>query len=406
MRLKSLIPVAMMLSTTPALAEKGKPEAPDREVWVTMGADAVAPMRESFKSAGWEEPTAVVAKEQAAMFRLRESQLSRLATLMHEKFNRCAGFITSETREEALATLEPALAVAPQNLVTYTLNNATTVNTLMGAMTEANVRGTITMLSGYSTRYYTSQGGVDAANSLLAKWKGYVPAARTDVKVELFRHTAWAQPSVILTITGTTLASEVVVVGGHLDSINSSGGNAPGADDDASGVASFTEVIRVAMARNYRPQRTVKFMAYAAEEVGLRGSKEIAAYHKNNAINVVGVLQLDMTNYKGSTTADVALITDNTNAAQNTFLRNLITTYVKIPQTNSTCGYGCSDHASWNAQGFAASIPFEATLSTSNPYIHTANDTLARSANNANHALKFSKIAAAYVAELAKGTAQ
>jgi leucyl aminopeptidase len=407
MRLKRLIPMALMLSTTPAFAEKGKPEAPDREVWVTVGADAVAPMRESFKSAGWEEPTTVVAKEKATVFRLRESQLDRLATMMHEKFNRCAGFITSESREEALASLEPAPAVAPQNLVSYTLDNATTVNTLMNAMTEPNVRETITMLSSYNTRYYTSSTGVAAANALLAKWRGFIPSTRTDVTAELFRHASWAQPSVILTIRGSTLPNEVVVVGGHLDSINGPTGTAPGADDDASGIASFTEVIRVAMARNYRPQRTVKFMAYAAEEVGLRGSKEIAAYHRTNNINVVGVLQLDMTNYKSTaSTVDVAIITDNTSAAQNTFLRNLITTYVKIPQTNSSCGYGCSDHASWTAQGFAASIPFESTLANSNKAIHTANDTLARSGGTATHALKFSKIAAAYVAELAKGTAQ
>jgi hypothetical protein len=43
-------------------------------------------------------------------------------------------------------------------------------------------------------------------------------------------------------------------------------------------------------------------------------------------------------------------------------------------------------------------------MSQYNPTIHTANDTLAQSGNNAVHALKFSKLAAAYVAELAKGT--
>ena len=405
--MKKLIPISLMLlSTTPALAEKNKPEVKDREVWVALGADAVAPMRESFKSAGWEEPATVAAKEQASVFKLKESQLGRLATLMHERFHRCAGFITYETQEEALASLAPAPAVAPQSLVTYTLDNATTVNALMGSMTEANVRSTITSLSSYTTRYYTSQTGVDAANWLRSRWASFVPSTRTDVTVELYRHTGWAQPSVIFTIRGTTLPNEVVVVGGHLDSINQSGTAAPGADDDASGGASVSEVLRVAMARNYRPQRTVKFMAYAAEEVGLRGSREIATAHKNAGINVVGVLQLDMTNYKGSSTVDVALVTDYTNAAQNTFLRNLITTYVKIPQTNTSCGYGCSDHASWHNQGFAASIPFESPLSTSNPYIHTSSDTLARSSGTATHALKFSKIAAAYVAELAKGTAQ
>jgi leucyl aminopeptidase len=403
MRMKKLFPVALLLLSAPqAFAEPKVKDKQDKELWITIGADAIEPMRAAFLNEGWSDLAPEAEKDQVAVVRVRESQLERLAQTMHAKFNRCAGFITHETQEEALASLEPAEAPV-QSLVTYSLNNATTVNALMSSLLETNVRSTITSLSSYSTRYYTSQGGVDAANWLRTKWAGYA-TGRTDVTVELFRHAAWAQPSVILTIRGTTLPNEVVVIGGHLDSTSSTSG-APGADDDASGIASFTEVIRAAMARNYRPQRTVKFMAYAAEEVGLRGSKEIAAYHKTNGINVVGVLQLDMTNYKGST-VDVGLVTDNTNAAQNQFIRDLMTTYAKVTYTNTTCGYGCSDHAAWHAQGYAASIPFESTVSASNPYIHTSSDTIARSGSTATHALKFSKIAAAYMAELAKGTAQ
>ncbi|MCP3140614.1 M20/M25/M40 family metallo-hydrolase [Pyxidicoccus xibeiensis] len=405
MRLKRLLPALMLLSTTPALAEKSPASLKkDPELWVTLGTDTVESVRESFRSVGWEEPTQELVKGEATMFRVRESQLEKLATLMHEKFNRCAGFMTYETRDEAIASLTPAPALATQNLVTYTLDNAATATALMSSMTEANVRSTITLLAGYTTRYYTSTTGVNAVNALRSKWQGFIPAGRTDASVALFTHAAWAQPSVIFTIRGSTLPDEVVVVGGHLDSI-SSGSTAPGADDNASGIASFTEVIRVAMLRNYRPQRTVKFIGYAAEEVGLRGSKEIAAWHKNNGINVVGVLQLDMTNYKGSS-VDAAIITDYTNAAQNTFLRNIITTRAGYTHTNSTCGYACSDHASWTNQGFAASIPHEATVSAGNRYIHTSSDTLTNSGGTANHALKFARIAASYVAELAKGTAQ
>ena len=66
----------------------------------------------------------------------------------------------------------------------------------------------------------------------------------------------------ILTIQGTDLPNEVVVLGAHLDSINTSGGGsneqvAPGADDDASGIASLTEVIRVALASGWNaPMRS------------------------------------------------------------------------------------------------------------------------------------------------------
>ena len=70
--------------------------------------------------------------------------------------------------------------------------------------------------------------------------------------------------------------------------------NAPGADDDGSGIATLTEILRIAMANGWKPKRTIKFMGYAAEEVGLRGSAAIAADFKAQGVNVVGVMQFDM----------------------------------------------------------------------------------------------------------------
>jgi hypothetical protein len=49
-------------------------------------------------------------------------------------------------------------------------------------------------------------------------------------------------------------------------------------------------------------------------------------------------------------------------------------------------------------------MPFESKMTEYNPYIHSSGDTLAKSANDAVHALKFTKLAVAYAAELAKGT--
>ena len=63
---------------------------------------------------------------------------------------------------------------------------------------------------------------------------------RSDVTAELFTAcgNCGGQPSVILTVPGSEWPDEIVVVGGHLDSISNSGSgnamNAPGADDDAS----------------------------------------------------------------------------------------------------------------------------------------------------------------------------
>jgi leucyl aminopeptidase len=175
-------------------------------------------------------------------------------------------------------------------------------------------------------------------------------------------------------------------------------------------VAGLSEVIRAALSHGYRPRRTVKFMAYAAEEIGLRGSNEIAASFQQQGINVVGVLQLDMTGYRGSA-SDVYLINDNTNAAQNAFVGDLMDVYLpRLTRGLTFCQYACSDHASWHTRGYATSFPFEAYFGPYppspgySPYIHTTSDTLASIGNNANHAVKFSRLSAAYMAEMAKGT--
>src|SRR3546814_4878195 len=152
-------------------------------------------------------------------------------------------------------------------------------------------------------------------------------------------------------------------------------------DDDASGIAGLTETLRIALACGWRPQRTVKFMGYAAEEVGLRGSNAIAQSHRQAGVDVVAVLQVDMTNYKAGPVQDMKLITDYSNASLKAFFEQLFDTYM-APMGHTrgtyTCGYGCSDHASWTNAGYPAAMMFEAgDPDGSFPYIHTTGDTLA-----------------------------
>jgi bacterial leucyl aminopeptidase len=391
--------MATALQTGPATA------GPD-EVWITLGQKEAAHLTASLAKAGRTDALSVESEGEVVVARSRERDLAVLSRIIHDELHRCGGFAAHASRDDAFQAVAREQALLPiEALVDYTIDNGPVVQTLVAGMQEANVRATITSLAAFFTRYHTTQTGLDSASWIRNQWAGFA-AGRPDVTVQLFTHptATTPQPSVVLTIPGTTLPSEIVVLGAHQDSINGGAtGRAPGADDDASGVASLSEVIRVALANDYRPLRTVKFMAYAAEEVGLRGSADIAAQHRSANANVVGVLQLDMTNYKGNASVDFALVTDRTNAAQNTFVGQLIDTYVGLPRVNTQCGYACSDHASWNTQGYAASFPHEAPLADSNPFIHSANDTLAQSGNNASHALKYSKLAGAYLAELAKG---
>jgi bacterial leucyl aminopeptidase len=283
------------------------------------------------------------------------------------------------------------------------IDQQSTVTPMLGQMQASNIGQTIVDLSNYVNRYYQTSGGVAASDWLKQRWTT-LANGRSDITVEQFNHPNWKQKSVIATIRGTDNPNEVVVIGGHLDSINQAGTGettrAPGADDDASGVASLTEVYRTLLANGYKPRRTIKFMAYAAEEVGLRGSQEIAKSYAAAGTNVVGVMQLDMTNYKGSAN-DIYIFSDYTDSAQNTFVSNLIKTYLPtLTIGTDRCGYACSDHASWNAQGYATSMPFEAAMGEDDPYIHTANDTYANTGSTAEHSLKFARMALAYAVEL------
>jgi leucyl aminopeptidase len=119
------------------------------------------------------------------------------------------------------------------------------------------------------------------------------------------------------------------------------------------------------------------------------------------------VLQFDMTDYTTSP-LDIYLLNDHVNPTQNVFVASLIDTYLPgITHGTTVCNYSCSDHASWDSKGYPASLPFEANFQPppagDNPTIHSASDNMTTVNNNANHALKFTKLGAAYLAEAAKG---
>lgn len=344
--------------------------------------------------------------ENATAVELNEAEIQKLSNVIHHELHRCGGFITHDSKEEALS----ALTDAGENFIAqktifadYTINQAEIVKPMVSQVEEKSIRDMIIRLSDFNTRYYKSDTGVKSSEFIRDTWAS-LAKNRNDIKVELFKHKNWPQASIIMTIKGSEYPDEVVVLGGHADSIAGMfGGNgrAPGADDNASGISTITEVIRILMKNDFKPKRTVQFMGYAAEEVGLLGSKEIASSYKSAGKKVVGVIQFDMTLNKGTSHQDIVMMNDFTNAAQNEFLGRLIDEYVKVPWGYSRCGYGCSDHASWTNNGYPASMPFESTMEDINRKIHTSNDTLQTAGGDAKHSAKFAKLGTAFIIEMA-----
>jgi len=271
------------------------------------------------------------------------------------------------------------------------------VHPLLQHVNKHNIHATVTKLSSYRTRGYRDQTGVESATWLLNEYKR-IAGSRTDIKVDFFPNT-FIQPNIIARIEGTGPTNEIVILGGHIDSI-SNGATAPGADDDASGSACVLEVFRVLVEHNFKPLRTLEFHGYGGEEAGLLGSQAIATDYLRNARNVIAMLQLDMVGYVApGTSPTIGIITDYTSAAFNVFLRNVADTYVgHVQRRDSTCGYACSDHGSWNKAGYVAAFPFEGTFANRNPRIHTISDLT--DIMNFDHAKSFADLALATIVEL------
>ena len=384
-------------------------ETSEEAIWITLGSDAF----DSLLAEGdlvFEQGALKAHAQQShvVLTRVYLRDLDRISALMHEQHRRCGGFIAHSTYEQGLQALSPAPAKAPSKA--FEINQGALVASLKSKLDRNRIRDIIETLStNFNNRFYTHGSGRNASVYLRNLWRGYAQS-RPEVTAELREHAGWPQPSVILTIPGTTLPDEVVVLGGHLDSITAGNSDpnflAPGADDNASGIAVLSEVIRATLVNGFRPSRTVQFMGYAAEEVGLRGSQEIANQYRQDGVNVVAVMQLDMTAYHGSSD-DITLISDHTDAALNQFTGRLVDRYQPaLSRTSSACGYACSDHASWNHFGFPVTFPHEARFGEGNPHIHTPGDTLTVFGNNGNHAIKFAHLAAAFMVETAFETAQ
>ena len=114
------------------------------------------------------------------------------------------------------------------------------------------------------------------------------------------------QYNVIARLEGSIYPDSVSVMGAHYDNIL--GGTesdpftaAPGADDNASGVAAALEVARVMKKNGFCPEGSIEFIAFAAEELGLHGSRNYAANASQTGMTIKMMLNNDMIAYEPST---------------------------------------------------------------------------------------------------------
>ena len=95
---------------------------------------------------------------------------------------------------------------------------------------------------------------------------------------------------------GTERPNDVVIITGHIDSrvtdVMNSTSDAPGANDDGSGVAAVMEAARVLSKHKF--PGTIVYAALSGEEQGLYGAKVLANYAKAQGWNVVTDINNDI----------------------------------------------------------------------------------------------------------------
>ena len=178
----------------------------------------------------------------------------------------------------------------------------TAANFLFQAKDFAKEEGALCMLSS-STRnsdgtVFVQNGTVyspetpETFNDLAVAYEDYTSIVRLlqhHIPVELdldLRTKIYAQDqqgyNVIGEIAGTDkkLKSQLVMIGGHLDSWQ----GATGATDNAAGSAVMMEAVRILKAVGYNPRRTIRIALWGGEETGLHGSRNYVRNHFEDTV--------------------------------------------------------------------------------------------------------------------------
>ena len=157
---------------------------------------------------------------------------------------------------------------------------------------RSNVVSTIAGLEGFGTRYAFTSSCDAAGDSLHATLASY----GLDVSYEDFVWGGKAMRNVVARLPGTVSPQKVFVLGAHYDSISQNPSvSAPGADDDASGIAAVLEAARIMSGHAF--ENTVEFICFSGEEQGMKGSEASVALALSQGKNIAGMVNLDMIAY-------------------------------------------------------------------------------------------------------------
>jgi uncharacterized repeat protein (TIGR01451 family) len=204
------------------------------------------------------------------------------------------------------------------------------------------------------------------------------------------------------TLDGWGPGSDTIYIAcAHYDSTsNAPYTTAPGADDNASGVAAVLEAARVLS--QYRYRHTLRFVTFAGEEQGLFGSFYYVRDAYLAGTDIGGAINLDMVAYDSDDddVMEVHAGTRSDSQALGTALLNANATYglALTPEYITSGATSASDHARFWSYGYPAILLIE-DFQDFNPDYHQTSDTLDKL--DLPYATRFVQATVATLAELA-----
>lgn len=155
-----------------------------------------------------------------------------------------------------------------------------------------DIKGTIQHLTDYSTRFTFS---VKAAEARQWIHEQFITMGYSDVVYQDFILCDSLQKNIVCSKEGRGKSDKILILCAHYDSIAKSTTGwdwqtcpAPGANDNASGVAAMLEIARIL--KNIDMNYTIRFIAFTGEEQNLWGSRAYADYALTNKMNIVLVI--------------------------------------------------------------------------------------------------------------------
>ncbi len=253
----------------------------------------------------------------------------------------------------------------------------TMVQRLVGMVSTTNLRQTILDLQNFRTRYTYTPNCDSAARWLHQQFSNLGLTTVYDVYI-LNGDTSY---NVEATFPGQARPDSIVIACGHFDSYSNQARTlAPGADDDASGVAAVLEIARVLTTARCR--WTVKYLAFSGEEQWMKGSYhwvDSVAVRQN--LKIGGVYNLDMIGYTAYDTSFMYVCPNMASRSLAFLAESMNVLYnIGLKVIHYLDEDAAGDHTPFWQAGYKGVFVIEDSewgiWRGSNPYYHRTSDTL------------------------------